>query len=325
MLKKTIILILSILALSSCGWLIDKYQEKQDNTNSEIETKNGNIFAPWDYKYTIKQWNLERYYLLYVPKSYNWENTELILAFHGGMWTAEIMADNYGWIPKSDKEWFIVAFPNWASRFDSWKIGTWNAWNCCAYAVESKSNDVGFVKLIIDDIKSKANIDKIFATGMSNGWMFSHRLACEMSDTFTAIAAVAWTNNYDSCSPENPISVMHIHWKKDDHVLFDWWCGPKCVVDAETEFTSVADTIEDWVERNNCEDNPERVFENENGYCDLYSKCDDDVEVKLCVAKDWWHSWPGIGKSPKPDILETTTPSQAFSATDEIWDFFKTK
>ncbi|OYT26975.1 MAG: poly(3-hydroxybutyrate) depolymerase [Candidatus Altiarchaeales archaeon ex4484_96] len=290
----------------------------QDNTTINPQMI---MLKPGDYEYTIKQGNKERIYLLHVPSSYNGNPAKLVLAFHGGMGSAEVMAKNYDWIPKSEEEGFIVAFPNGASRLPSGKLATWNAGRCCGYADKSNSDDVGFVKLIIEDIKKKAQIDKIYATGMSNGGMLSHRLACEMSDVFTAIAAVAGTNNYDNCNPKNPISILHIHGLQDDHVLFYGGRGPAAIEDVN--FTSVSDTISGWLARNSCSSDPTRVLDEENAYCDLYSGCDNNVQVKLCVALDGGHSWPGIKTSPNP--LERSPPPQAFSATDIIWDFFSTK
>lgn len=232
------------------------------------------------------------------------------------------MAENYGWIPKSEKEGFIVAFPNGASRLSSGKIATWNAGNCCGYAVESRSDDVGFVKAVIEDIKKKVNIGKIFATGMSNGGMMSHRLACEMSDTFTAIAAVAGTNNYDGCNPKRPISVMHIHGLKDDHVLFNGGCGPKCIAKSETEYISVPDTISGWVEKNNCNKKPERVLENEGAYCDLYTGCDQNVQVKLCVAKDGGIF--GLARKKRQILLKKTPLHKQYQRQMKYGIFSKT-
>ena len=153
--------------------------------------------------------------------------TPLVLAFHGGLGTADTMAEYYGWKPKSDREGFLVAFPNGASRLASGKLATWNAGNCCGYASGSRSDDVGFTKVVIADIREKANVGNIFATGMSNGGMFSHRLGCEMPETFTAIAAVAGTNNFDGCNPQEPVSVLNIHGLQDQHLLFYGGCGPE--------------------------------------------------------------------------------------------------
>lgn len=307
----------------------EKYIEKKIERINNIQTnsfeKNGNTennnsdtppkvisLKPGDYKYTIMQGETERYYLLHVPNSYS-NPAPLVLAFHGGMGNANQMRNKYDWVEKSDKEGFIVAFPNGYSNFDSGKFATWNAGRCCGLAVKKQSDDVGFVKIVIDDIKSKTNIGKIFATGMSNGAMMSHRLACEMPDIFTAVAAVEGTNNYDECNPQKPISVMNVHGLLDDHVLYNGGAGPKSV--SKVEFTSVPKTISDWVKRNNCNDKSERIMEVENGYCDLYKGCNEGVQVKLCVAEDGGHSWPGL-------TLSKIEISQAFSATDLIWDFF---
>ncbi len=288
--------------------------------NSDPRTEES-FLKPGDYKFSLNHEEKKRYYLLHIPESYEGKSIDLVLSFHGGMGTAEIQRDYYGWVKKSDEEGFAIAFPNGTSRLKSGKFATWNAGSCCGYSIESNSDDVGFVKKIIEDVKVKVSVDKIFATGMSNGGMLSHRLACEMPDTFTAVAAVAGTNNYDDCNPSKPISVMHIHGLQDDHVLFEGGCGPKCRIDGETEFVSVPETIEGWIGKNNCKKDPERILKNDKGYCELYSQCDDGTQVELCVAEDGGHSWPGAKLSPnKP---ESNRPSQAFSATDEVWNFFE--
>lgn len=108
---------------------------------------------------------------------------------------------------------------------------------------------------MIEDIKRRANVDetRIFATGMSNGGMIAHRLACEMSETFRAVAAVAGTDNTKTCNPSRPISVMHIHALDDTHVLFNGGAGKDSFRDESkvTDFTSVAVTINRWIIRNN--------------------------------------------------------------------------
>jgi polyhydroxybutyrate depolymerase len=306
----------------------DRYNGKNNFFNNDVFNKEStdknqtHSLKSGDYRFKIINNNIERYYLLHVPNSYDNKPTPLILAFHGGAGSAEHMAEQYDLISKSDKEGFAVAFLNGASRLPSGKIATWNAGECCGYAVSSDSDDVDFVKLAIDDIKNKINVEKIYATGMSNGGMLSHRLACDMPELFTAIAAVAGTNNYNNCNPKKPISVLHIHSLIDQHVLFEGGCGPDCKINSETEFNSVSNTISGWVKRNNCNSSPERVFNNNGAYCDLYTECSEGVQVKLCVTDDGGHSWPGL-KTESDNPLEKYTPSQKISATYEIWNFFK--
>ena len=293
------------------------------STNTTNQLVDGYL-KPGDYRFTLMHDDIERYYLLHIPSLYNDQPTSVILALHGGMGSAEGIAQNYDLVEKSDKEGFVVAFSNGASRFPSGKRATWNAGDCCGYAVTSKSDDVGFIKKVAEDIRKKINVEKMFATGMSNGGMMVYRLACEIPEDFTAIAAVAGTDNYYDCKTKKPISVMHIHSEKDKHVLFKGGCGPNCIIRSETEHTSVADTISKWVKSNRCNKKVERIFENENAYCDLYKNCNNDTLVKLCVTKDGGHSWPGL-KISSENRFEKNVSSQAISATDEIWKFFKSR
>ena len=89
------------------------------------------------------------------------------------------------------------------SRLRSGKFATWNAGICCGRARDENVDDVGFVREIVKQLKTQLNVDpnRIFANGMSNGGMMSYRLACEMADTFRAIAAVAGTDGTTECNP----------------------------------------------------------------------------------------------------------------------------
>jgi len=304
------------------GKLLDRIRDRIEKKRSQCTgLKEDRERMPGDYDYSLKHNGKKRTYKLHVPRSYSGRPTALILAFHGGMGSAEVMSKYYGLREKSDRQGFIVAFPNGASRLPTGKFATWNAGNCCGYAVESQSDDVGFIKAVIDDIKNKVNVNKVFATGMSNGGMLSYRLACDMSDTFSAIAAISGTDNYDECNPTKPISIMHIHSLQDSHVLYKGGCGPDCLVGGETEFVSVPKTIAKWVNINQCNKSPRRVFQNENAFCDEYSGCKSNVTVKVCTTRDGGHSWAGAKKVPNP--LEKNSPSQSINATDEIWKFFK--
>ena len=80
---------------------------------------------------------------------------------------------------------------------------TWNAWNCCGYALKNGIDDVDFIRALIEGLQKRYAIDskRMFATGLSNGAMMSYRLACELSDKIAAIAPVAGGMNTDTCRP----------------------------------------------------------------------------------------------------------------------------
>jgi polyhydroxybutyrate depolymerase len=174
---------------------------------------------------------------------------------------------------------------------------------------------------MIARLSQQLNIDRkhIYATGMSNGAMMSYRLACEMSDVFSAIAPVAGTDNTRECKPAKPVAVLHIHAKNDTHVLFNGGAG-KPFRDKEqlvNDFVSVPDTIAKWTKLNNCSGQSRRALETQGAYCEAYSGCRPGAEVALCVTEDGGHSWPGGNKR------RGGGNSTAISANDVMWDFFR--
>lgn len=305
---------------------IIKNQEKKPAPAAETDLKSI-ITRPGDYTFSFPLNGITRMYQIHVPAKYDSAiSTPMLLALHGGGGDMQYQAEDkyYKQISKSEDAGFIVVFPNGYSKFNSGKFATWNAGNCCGAARDSHIDDVGFIKEVVGHVSSQLNIDKnkIFATGMSNGAMLSYRLACELSDVVNSIAAVAGTDNTVDCIPKRPISILHIHAKDDDHVLFNGGAGVGLENNKSqvTKFTSVPATIAKWVKFNGCENTPKRVLEVDGAYCDLYSGCKNKVEVKLCVTETGGHSWPG-GVKPRGN----GTPSKAISASDMMWEFFKNK
>jgi polyhydroxybutyrate depolymerase len=249
----------------------------------------------------------------------------LVLAFHGGGGHAEYMADDekYGLQRKADEAGFVVAFPNGYSKLPGGKFATWNAGGCCGDARDRNVDDVGFARAVVTAIKGRYRIDatRVFATGMSNGGMLSHRLACEAADVFRAVASVAGTDATANCMPSKPISVLHIHARDDDHVLFNGGAGAGAFRDESKvlDFPSVPDTISRWVQRDHCAAPPQRTLDRPGAYCETYNGCAGGARVQLCVTDTGGHSWPGA------DSVRRGKPaaSRALDANDVIWRFFE--
>ena len=251
----------------------------------------------------------------------------LVLAFHGGGGSADLMADDarHGLQRKADEAGFIVAFPNGYSRLPGGRLATWNAGGCCGDARDRCSDDVGFTRAVVAALQDRYRIDatRVFATGMSNGGMFSHRLACEAADVFRAVAAVAGTDATAHCAPSRPISVLHIHARDDDHVLFDGGAGPGSVRDKSKimDFVSVPETVSRWAQRDRCTAPPQRTPDGpgagDGAYCETYSGCAGGTRVQLCVTATGGHAWPGGGARRGRE-----TASRALDANDVIWRFF---
>lgn len=276
------------------------------------------VIAPGEHRIDMPD---GRKYILFVPRTYDPSlPAPLVLFFHGGMGDMEQAAAEYGWEEKAEQAGFILAFPNGSSPLPRQHLATWNAGNCCGYAMDKAIDDVAFARSVVKDIQERANIDagKVYAAGMSNGGMMVHRLACEMADTFRAVASVAGTDNTIACSPSKPISVMHIHAKDDTHVLFNGGAGKDAFRDNTkvTDFTSVAETADRWIRRDRLNPSPKRVLEVPGAYADLYISSQNESRFELVVTETGGHSWPG------KKTVNGKSSSQAVVANDFIWDFF---
>jgi polyhydroxybutyrate depolymerase len=263
--------------------------------------------------------NTERTYILHVPSSYTGNNAvPLILDFHGGGGNAASEMGHSGFRELSDSEGFIVAYPNGNGRFED-KLLTWNGGTCCGYAVTKNIDDVGFVRVVITEIEARYKIDpkRVYSTGLSNGAIMSHRLACDASDIFAAIAPVAGTLNYIRCDPAQPVAVIEFHGTEDEHIRYNGGAGPDSLVDVP--FASVKDSVDFWVNVDQCETTPEIESFSDIKH-DTYSGCAQGTSVELYTIIGGKHAWPGSGGPAWPGGDE---PTDTISATQLIWEFFK--
>ncbi|MEO3713855.1 extracellular catalytic domain type 1 short-chain-length polyhydroxyalkanoate depolymerase [Roseateles flavus] len=283
------------------------------------------LASPGTHKGRLEVMGKDRLFMVHVPPSYRaGQPMPVLLAFHGGGGSMELQADDsrYGLISKSDSAGFIAVFPNGHSSMPGHHLATWNAGGCCGPARDGGSEDVAFVRALIEHLKQQLSVDarRIYATGMSNGGMMSHRLACELSEQLAGIAAVAGTDATSSCQPRRPIPVLMIHALDDDHVLYNGGAGPEAFRDSSKvmDFVSVPETTQRWVQRNRCSGTPQKVLDKPGAWCERYSGCADGVQVQQCTTETGGHSWPGGRSRPGKG-----QPSQALDATDTLWAFFQ--
>jgi polyhydroxybutyrate depolymerase len=316
--------------LADAGILKDKVREhiveKLQNKPAPEATASvtDKLTQPGDYTFSIRHDGLQRMYIVHIPPGYDsTKPIAMLVAFHGGGGDMQYMAKDeyYGLTSKADKENFVIVYPNGYSKFQSGIFATWDGGKCCGDARDQKIDDVGFIRAMIANIASQMNIDrdKIYATGMSNGGIMVERLACDMADIFKAVASVAGPDETTACTPVRPISVLNIHARNDDHVLFNGGAGAGSFTDLSkvTDFTSIPDTVAHWVKRNKCRPEPQRTLTVKGAYCDIYAGCAQNTQVKLCVTETGGHSWPGGYKSRGNEPT-----SKAISANDIMWEFF---
>lgn len=306
------------------GPIRDRLAARRDRDHQQTENGPARILAPGDYLYELRHDGLTRRYIVHAPPSYRPDRpAPVVLALHGGGGDMRLQAEDerYGLIGKSDEAGFIAVFPNGYSRFRKGRLATWNAGACCGEARDRAIDDVGFLKAVIAEVSRRAAVDdaRVYAIGMSNGAMMAYRLACEIPGTVKAIMAVAGTDNTRACAPAAPVSVLHLHARNDDHVLFEGGSGPGARDPSKvTNFAPVPATINKWRTLNGCPATPKRVLSVAGAYCDRYAPCKDGSAIELCVTEKGGHSWPG-GSKPRAG----EPPSKAIIANDVMWDFFE--
>ena len=91
----------------------------------------------------------------------------------------------------------------------------WNAGKFFAHALERAVDDVGFVRVLMEQLSSLAPVRDWFATGISNGGMLAYRLAHALAGRFSAIAPVAAVDSTDEPIPAQGLGVFHVHGIKD--------------------------------------------------------------------------------------------------------------
>lgn len=303
-------LLLALLLLSACS--------RPLTPPAAPTLASGATLQPGDFLRVLSVGGLERSYRLHAPSSFSPERpTALVLAFHGGGGNADNMARLTGFDALSEREGFLVVYPNGTGRLEE-KLLTWNGGECCGYAQEQNVDDVAFARAIVDDLRAFAALDesRIYATGISNGGILSYRLACDAADLFAAIAPVAGTLNYPSCSPAESVSVLHIHGSADQHLPYEGGVGEESRTGVA--FVSVADSLRFWAQANHCDPAP-LSSQQGNLIHTVYANCAPGGQIELYTILGGLHAWPGAAG---PAWRGGDEPSQDLQASQVIWEFF---
>ena len=185
-----------------------------------------------------------RSYLKYIPESVNIEKpTDIFIGIHGYTGTASgFQKETTGGFNKSaDKYNFITIYPqglffnpepdNQNSFISSWNdlVGSKTkspAGEICANDADkypkypgcseggrcswtSCTDDIGFIKKIINLLNKDINIRDIYVLGMSNGGMMAQSLACNSPELFKAVINIVGMQHIGlSCIPEMPVNFI---------------------------------------------------------------------------------------------------------------------
>ena len=269
---------------------------------------------------TIATADGERSYRINIPRDYDVSTPlPLVLGFHGnGSDGAEFQ--NYTGLPTLPA---LTVFPD--GDLNDGK----RSWQGAPYA--SGADDVAFVSDLLDSIESEHCVDlnRVYATGKSNGGGMVSVLACNLRDRFSAFAPVAgayYPQSTEGCDYSTPTPMLAIHGTGDATMHYEGGYRQG------EDYPGVREWIQPWVEASGCTKTTDRQVgrKGEDVVRTQWTLCSEGDEggrspgkpgrsaaVELYSVADGGHVWPGeVVYSGGGYVTED------FSATDTIWDFF---
>lgn len=267
----------------------------------------------------------ERSYRLFVPPAAKGAPAPLVLAFHGGGGKGRSMEKLSKLSALAAREGFVVAYP------DAYE-GNWNDGRTefDATAFRERIDDIAFVRVILTDISRVTPVDpkRVFATGISNGAIFSHFLAAKLSDRIAAIAPVAGgiaDPFHREFAPAQPVSVFAMQGTKDPLVPIN---GGNVAKAHRGTVIAADDAMRLWAARDSAAATPETGMlpdrDPRDGCSVAWKKWGggkNGTEVWLYVQRGAGHTWPG-GAQYMPKLLVGAV-CRDFDASEAIWAFFK--
>lgn len=275
-----------------------------------VKTTNGQVRS-------IKLQEGKRKYLVYLPKLYQEHSTKnfpVVFNFHGGGMTAAEQMFYSEMNKTADKHGFIVIYPT-GKNLD-WNVGF-------EMSYKNGSDDIGFVKAILDSLEKNYNIDQksIYACGLSRGGFFTQRIAAELPQLFAAVASV---------SGPLPDSVRHFHQSKLKVSVMMIQGTDDKIVNFEgkaSAYASAKETFYYWAKHNLLDSNRTKkniinTDQKDGTQIDIYDIKDDSVAVSLVNIAGGGHTWPG--SNPFNIGLPLGKTSKEIDINEVIWEFFKT-
>jgi len=271
---------------------------------------------------------LERECLLHVPADLPKEQpVPLVFVFHGGGGTAAGTMGLSRFNAVAEREKCIVVYPQGIGR--SWNDGRVTQ---VSQAHRENVDDLAFFDALLARISKVHRIDpkRVFATGISNGGIFSHYLAANRAEKIAAIAPIVGgiAEPFDQrFHPAQPVSVLIIQGVADP--LVPYTGGKVAAGDGKDRGSIIATdaAVKLWVQANGCLPTPETSTLPD---LDPKDECNTQTfawkggrigsEVMLYRVEGGGHTWPGgIQYLPQRIIGRVTHDFDS----NAVWEFFK--
>lgn len=259
--------------------------------------------------------------IVHLPKgSSDTTPLALVLNLHGSGSTASQQMLFSGMNKTANHDGFIVAYPQGyitdGSGFD-WNVPGVPLVGGRAVPAGSP-NDVKFLTTLVGDLEARycVNESEVYATGFSGGARETSQLACDASGVFAAVAPVSGLRRAQPCPSTRAVPVIAFHGSADPVDPFkghgqEYWTY------------SVSSAAQKWAGQDHCAPTPHSSTPTKGVMLTTYKGCAKGAQVELYEVLGEGHEWPG-GPALPSEITSVLGPqSQAISANDLMWAFFK--
>jgi polyhydroxybutyrate depolymerase len=275
---------------------------------------------------------VEREYMVHVPKNPESENPPAVIILHGGggpIGTAELLMDRSGWREKAEKEGFIAVFPQGLLEDDAKPVNliddssdgtrnirSWNSGDDTTPSSKKGVDDVGFIKELIKELKKEYNIDskRVYITGFSNGATMSFLLGVRLSEEIAAIAPVAGLLYAQDKSLNSPVSLLTIVGSEDRPP------ENRSLMLIKKAFAAsfVNNPVSVWANFLDCP-NEQKTEQEDGAAVSKYGPCANGTEVITYRIEGMGHVYPGIAEYFQGNI----EAGNKINAVEVTWAFFE--
>ncbi len=272
-----------------------------------------------------------RWYLLTTPPTHNGTGPlPLVVDLHGLAEGATLHAETTQFSPTAQANGFMVVFPE--------GTGSPVSWNIAPSTSGHPNHDIDFMNAMLDALEKSQCVDesRLYATGLSDGALFTSLLACTMANRFAAFAPVAGVVVPSPCDPGRKVPILAFHGTADPILYFNGGIGTAVLNHALGGGPAPTTTtpppvnlngkgypanVKAWAAKDGCNLQPTDRKVSAHVILRTY-RCPPGAAVEFYIILGGGHAWPGSKVSAS--LASITGPSTfEINATAIIWRFFQ--
>ncbi len=274
---------------------------------------------------TMTYQGIERSYYVHVPAALvGRSGNPAVVVFHGGQGSGTNAASASNMAAAGDQIGFVAIFPNSLN----------SQWNDGRATTRSNVDDVGFVRAMIADAGARYGVaaGRVYAAGVSNGGLFTQRLACEAADAFSGFGVIVAGLPSDlqaGCAPSRAVPMIFFNGTTDRMMPFgggEIKSSKLLGLGAGGKVLSRDATKAFWTEADGCTQSsgtkalPDSTADGTTVQSEEFSGCRSGVALRFYTITGGGHNWPG---SATENSRLAGNVSHDISATQEIVQFFQ--